>query len=62
MSEPAHAEIVIGGAVIGNTPAQIVRGDKDADYLLRKPGYEPQLVRVTPRSPKRISITLHPSP
>jgi hypothetical protein len=59
VSEPAHAEIVVGGAVIGNTPAQVVRGDKDADYLLRKPGYEPQLVRVTPHSPKSITITLH---
>jgi hypothetical protein len=58
-SEPAQAEIVVGGAVIGNTPAQVVRGDTDADYLLRKPGYEPQLVRVTPHSPKLITITLH---
>lgn len=59
VSEPAQAEIVVGGAVIGNTPAQVVRGDKDADYLLRKPGYEPQLVRVTPHSPKIITITMH---
>jgi hypothetical protein len=59
VSEPAHAEIVVGGAVIGNTPAQVVRGDKDADYLLRKAGYEPQLVRVTPHSPQSITITLH---
>jgi hypothetical protein len=59
VSEPTHAEIVLGGAVIGNTPAQVVRGDKDADYLLRKPGYEPQLVRVSPHSPKSITITLH---
>jgi hypothetical protein len=60
VSEPARAEIVVGGAVIGNTPAQVPRGDKDADYLLRKQGYEPQLVRVTPHSPKSITITLHP--
>jgi hypothetical protein len=59
VSEPTHAEIVLGGAVIGNTPAQVVRGEKDADYLLRKPGYEPQLVRVSPHSPKSITITLH---
>jgi hypothetical protein len=59
VSEPTHAEIVLGGAVIGSTPAQVVRGDKDADYLLRKPGYEPQLVRVSPHSPKSITITLH---
>jgi hypothetical protein len=59
VSEPAHAEIVLGGAVIGNTPAQVVRGEKDADYLLRKPGYEPQLVRVSPHSPRSITITLH---
>lgn len=60
VSEPAHAEIVVGGAVVGNTPAQVVRGDKDADYLLRKTGYEPELVRVTPHSPKHITITLRP--
>jgi hypothetical protein len=60
VSEPSSAEIVVGGAVIGNTPAQVVRGPSDADYLLRKPGYEPQLVRVTPHSPKMITITLHP--
>lgn len=59
VSEPAHAEIVLGGAVIGNTPASVVRGEKDADYLLRKPGYEPQLVRVSPHSPRSITITLH---
>lgn len=60
VSDPPHAEVVLGGAVIGNTPAQVVRGSKEADYLLRKQGYEPQLVRVTPHSGKSISITLRP--
>jgi hypothetical protein len=59
ISEPSEAEIVVGGAVIGNTPARVVRGAQDADYLLRKQGFEPQLVRVTPHSPKTITITLH---
>jgi hypothetical protein len=58
VSDPPHAELVLGGAVIGNTPAQVVRGPKDADYLLRKQGYESQLVRVTPHSGSSISITL----
>ncbi|HKU38235.1 MAG TPA: PEGA domain-containing protein, partial [Polyangiales bacterium] len=62
ITDPPHAEVVVGGAVIGNTPAQVVRGDKDADYLLRKQGYEPQLVRVTPHSGKSISISLRPKP
>lgn len=60
VSDPPHAEVVLGGAVIGNTPAQVVRGPKEADYLLRKQGYESQLVRVTPHSGKSISITLRP--
>lgn len=60
ISDPPHAEVVVGGAVIGNTPTQVVRGPRDADYLLRKSGYEPQLVRVTPHSGKSISITLRP--
>lgn len=60
ISEPANAEIVVGGAVVGTTPAQVVRGDKPADYLLRKTGYESQLVRVSPNSPKSVTITLHP--
>jgi hypothetical protein len=60
VSEPSSAEIVVGGAVIGNTPARVVRGSSEADYLLRKQGYEPQLVRITPHSPKSITITLHP--
>jgi hypothetical protein len=57
-SDPPHAEVVLGGAVIGNTPTQVVRGQKDADYLLRKQGYESQLVRVTAHSGPSISITL----
>jgi PEGA domain len=60
VSDPPHAEVVLGGAVIGNTPAQVVRGPKEADYLLRKQGYESQLVRVTPHSGNSISITLRP--
>ncbi|HKP64283.1 MAG TPA: PEGA domain-containing protein [Polyangiales bacterium] len=58
VSDPPHAEVVLGGAVIGNTPTQVVRGTKEADYLLRKQGYESQLVRVTPHSGNSISITL----
>ena len=60
ISDPAQAEIVLGGDVIGTTPAQVARGTQGADYLVRKAGYEPQLVRVTPNSPKSITITLHP--
>lgn len=59
VSEPGEAEIVLGGEVIGTTPAQVARGTKGADYLVRKAGFEPQLVRVTPNSPNSITITLH---
>jgi hypothetical protein len=59
VTDPPQAEVVLGGAVIGNTPARVARGAQSTDYLLRKPGFEPQVVRVSAQSPERISVTLH---
>jgi hypothetical protein len=59
VTDPPQAEVVLGGAVIGNTPARVTRGAQSTDYLLRKPGFEPQVVRVSAQSPERISVTLH---
>jgi hypothetical protein len=60
VSTPAGAEVVAGGAVIGNTPVRVARTNFDADYLVRLAGHEPQLVRVMPASPTTIAITLKP--
>jgi hypothetical protein len=49
-SVPDGAEIVFRGAVIANTPARVPRPTYPALYLLRRSGYHPQLVRVSPQS------------
>jgi hypothetical protein len=59
-SEPLGAEVVASGAVVGNTPVRVARGDADVEYTLRMPGYEPQLVRVGANSPATIHVTLQP--
>ena len=59
-SEPAGAEIVLGGAVLGNTPAEVVRPTDEELYLLRLAGFEPQLVRLSASSRDAIRITLTP--
>ena len=60
-TNPSGAEIVYRGAVIANTPAAVARPDVEADYLLRKPGYQPQLVRLSGVSPREITLNLTPS-
>lgn len=57
-SVPTGAEIVWHGAVIANTPAEVPRDRQDGDYLLRKRGYETQLVRIGDQSPKTIRLEL----
>jgi hypothetical protein len=44
VSNPPSAEVVFGGAVIGNTPVRVARANFDADYLVRLTGHDPQLV------------------
>jgi hypothetical protein len=64
-SQPAGAEVAVQGAVVGNTPVRVARSDRDVDYTLRFPGYEPQVVRVGAQSPPAIAVTLRhsaPSP
>jgi len=44
---------------------RVARSDRDVDYTLRFPGYEPQVVRVGAQSPPAIAVTLRhsaPSP
>lgn len=59
ITDPPEAELLLGGAVVGNTPAKVTRSALTTDYLLRKVGYEPQVVRVSPNSPDTITVTLH---
>lgn len=58
VTEPPGAEIVLGGAVVGNTPAEVPRPDAEELCLLRLSGFEPQLVRLSPRSGAVIRIAL----
>lgn len=60
-SVPAGAEVGVGGAIVGNTPVRVARSDHDIDYVLRFPGYEPQVVRVGSQSPASIAVTLRRS-
>lgn len=60
-SEPSGAEVVHQGAVIGNTPMEVKQPNYEELYLLRLPGYNSQLVRISPFSSSKIHITLQPS-
>ncbi|MBN1655010.1 MAG: hypothetical protein JXA30_14670 [Deltaproteobacteria bacterium] len=60
-SSPPGAELVHEGAVVGNTPTKIERPTYEQIYLLRLPGYESQLVRVSPLSGQSMHITLTPA-
>jgi hypothetical protein len=57
-SDPVGAEVVVNGAVVGNTPVRVARAGSDVDYTLRLPGYESKVVRVGSQSPATISVTL----
>jgi PEGA domain len=58
MSEPAGAEVILGGAVLGNTPLEVPRPAGDELFLVRLAGFEPQLVRLTAGSRDAVRVTL----
>lgn len=58
---PPGAEIVLRGAMVANAPARLVRPSYESLYLLRLPGYQPQLVALSPHSPDQIRVTLQPA-
>jgi hypothetical protein len=61
-TEPSGAELVLGTAVLGNTPLEVARPKQGDDtYVLRLQGFDPQLVRLTPHSGTTISIMLQPT-
>lgn len=62
-TEPSGAELLVGGAVIGNTPLEVRRpGQGEELYLLRLRGFEPQMVKVSRHSREAMHITLAPIP
>jgi len=61
VSIPPGAEIVLRGAMVANAPARLVRPSYESLYLLRLPGYQPQLVALSPHSPDQIRVTLQPA-
>lgn len=60
VSSPPAAEVVAQGQLVGQTPLSVARGEGDAVVVLRKPGYEPQIVRVGPGSPATLQVVLLP--
>jgi hypothetical protein len=61
-TEPSGAELLLGGAVLGNTPVEVARPQQgDETYFLRMRGFESQLVRVSPHSGSAIRVMLLPS-
>jgi hypothetical protein len=60
-TEPSGAELLMAGAVLGNTPIEVARPSVGEEtYLLRLRGFESQLVRVTPQTNEAIRVTLLP--
>lgn len=60
-SSPQGAEVVLRGAVIANTPTLVTLPGYETEYLVRKAGYVPELIRIDPGSPERIQIELKPA-
>jgi hypothetical protein len=62
-TEPSGAEMLMGGAVIGNTPLEVTRPAQGEElYLLRLRGFESQMVKLTAQSRDTMHITLLPGP
>jgi hypothetical protein len=60
-TEPSGAELLLGGAVLGNTPVAVARPvQNDETYFLRMRGFESQLVRISPQSGEAIRVTMVP--
>jgi len=63
-SDPSGAEIVMDGAIVGRTPAELPRPDRGERVLeLRLAGYARELVKLTASTPDMLRITLkRPAP
>jgi hypothetical protein len=62
-TEPTGAELLLGGAVIGNTPLEVARpSEGESLYIIRLRGFEQQMVRITSATHEAMHITLQPAP
>jgi len=59
-SEPPGAEVIVAGAVVGNTPTRLPRpiDGQGREVEVRLPGYERKTVRLTSRSPELVTVRL----
>jgi len=61
-TEPAGAELLQTGAVLGNTPLEVRRPKSgEIGYTVRLSGYQPESVVVTPGSKPTIRLVLRPA-
>jgi hypothetical protein len=62
-TEPTGAELLLDGAVIGNTPLEVARPSQgESLYLIRLRGFEQQMVRITSATHDAMHITLQSVP
>jgi hypothetical protein len=62
-TEPTGAELLLDGAVIGNTPLEVARpAQGESLYLIRLRGFEQQMVRITSATHDAMHITLQSVP
>jgi eukaryotic-like serine/threonine-protein kinase len=62
-TEPAGAEVLIDGAIVGNTPARVPLPDEGvtSNLEVRFRGYVPQEIQLSSASPENIRVTLEPA-
>ncbi len=60
VSEPPGAQVLVAGALVGNTPVEIPVPDEGRERTVevRQRGYETQTVLITTSSPDEISVAL----
>jgi serine/threonine-protein kinase len=61
-SDPEVVEVIIGGAVVGNTPYDLTKpeGEEYVEVTLRSARYEDKIIRVTNRTQEQVRVTLEP--
>lgn len=59
-STPAGAELIHDGALVGHTPLLLSKKFAPGVYLVRKAGFEPELLQLDPEKPVAITVRLSP--
>ena len=61
-TEPSGAELMQGGAVLGNTPMEVPRPTAGfTEFSVRMAGFQSETVRLSPQSKEAIRLTLTPA-